>query len=209
MITVLSRRPIIQRANTPPMPSSTQAIIRRSAPRLLRLARRDGDRAHAVSWPCRSRSSMVSLHMRRRRPVIARECLRHRELLGLVHVPVLAGRIERMMRIGERHRQEERRVGIGVLQIGLRAFAEKFVEYSSSGMRCDRPAAPRIRAAGCSSVPSRSFALGSRSAASGRNRRRASPWPHDLDMIIAVERRLNAAPAQPNSRASPDRRSGR
>ena len=40
------------------------------------------------------------------------------EILGVVHIPVLAGGIEGMVRIGKRHKQEKRLLGIGLLQPG-------------------------------------------------------------------------------------------
>lgn len=60
-------------------------------------------------WRSRARVDYC-LHMRRWRPIVTREGFRHGELLGPVHVPVLARRIERMVRIGKRHHEEEWRV---------------------------------------------------------------------------------------------------
>ena len=95
-------------------------------PRLLRLARRDADGVHAGEIGLAGVALVDDgLHQGGRRPVVALEGFRHRELLGLVHVPVFAGWIERMVRIGKRHHQEERRIGIGVVEIGLGAIAEE------------------------------------------------------------------------------------
>ncbi len=75
----------------------------------LRFARRGADRAHAIEIGRALRPRVDHrLHMRRRRPVVAGERFRHGELLRPVHVPVFAGRIERMVRVGKRHHEEER-----------------------------------------------------------------------------------------------------
>ena len=178
------------------MASSTQAIM----PQVSALAS-CASRADTPMVPMPVRLALPALallddvlHQRRRRPVVARERLRHRKLLGLVHVPVFARRIERMVRIGKRHHQEERRVVLGVVEIGAGALAE---ERRGVKLLRDRGAIGlRHRVVVRQAVlrsEQRSSPWDRARRASGRSRRPASSpcAAHQRDMIEAVERRLH------------------
>ena len=161
--------------------------------RLLRLARRHADRVHAVEIgrACLALGNDVA-HERRRRPVVALERFRHRKLLGLVHVPVLARRVERVVRIGKRHHEKERLADIGCLHKSLCLLADEGsrIELGRNG----RAVGLRQRVFVRQGVPQQCLGLG---IALGKPAGVIAAAilavrAHQRDVIEAVERRLDS-----------------
>ena len=87
---------------------------------------------------------MQRCDMRRLRPVADPERVRQRHVRGLVHVPIAAGRRERMVRIGKRTLDEERSV-IAALRVRVEV-GERALDHVGRWIKVFRQArAPRLR----------------------------------------------------------------